>query len=37
MNKYMKRIKNQFKTDQLQSTESLLYENLCSWRIRTRL
>jgi len=25
-NKYMKRINNQFRTDQLQSTESTLYE-----------
>jgi len=35
-NKYMKRIKNQFRTDQLQSTESALYGNLYNWRIRTR-
>ena len=36
-NKCMKRIKNQFRTDQLQSTESTLYGDHCSWRIRTRL
>jgi len=36
-NKYMKRIKNQFRIDPLHSTKSALHENHCSWRIRTRL
>jgi len=36
-NKYMKRIKNQFRTDQLQSTESALYGNHYNWRIIIRL
>jgi len=31
-NKYMKRIKNQFRTDQLQPTKSALHGNLCNWR-----
>jgi len=32
-NKYMKRIKNQFRIDKLQSTKSTLCGNHCSWRI----